>query len=298
MTLEILKEKNAILFDTNIHINLFEKKDMSYEKALKIVNYLYPNRGIKKIIIPDSIYSELELIKKGSGPQNQAARKSFSEIGKYLCKGEILEYVDVERHPQGVDDSIIDLAINNDFILLTFDVRTNIRYSKRLGVTCEMPLIDRLECVNRLVNDLEKSNEKLSLYINTMFDAEIIDSIDFIKASNNERIEKIIDFLIEKNFENENNNFKNALKNSIIETEKIILDDTVLNSILKNLSGYNFGKIKEQSLKEKFNDIIERFLEKNNISSFEELKRRELFSTEEEIVEKILEKTYKEVDKN
>ena len=53
-----------VVIDTNVLLDLFEKEEMSFKTLLKSLNIILPTENIDGIIILDSVYSEIEKLKK------------------------------------------------------------------------------------------------------------------------------------------------------------------------------------------------------------------------------------------
>ena len=53
-----------VVIDTNVLLDLFEEEEMSFKTLLKSLNIILPTENIDGIIILDSVYSEIEKLKK------------------------------------------------------------------------------------------------------------------------------------------------------------------------------------------------------------------------------------------
>jgi hypothetical protein len=53
-----------VVIDTNVLLDLFEEEKMTFKTLLKSINIILPTENIDGIIILDSIYSEIEKLKK------------------------------------------------------------------------------------------------------------------------------------------------------------------------------------------------------------------------------------------
>ena len=119
-----------VVIDTNVLLDLFEEEKMTFKTLLKSINIILPTENIDGIIILDSIYSEIEKLKKNLSKdckRTKIAKRVYRLIGEAIEENEIVFYVDIERNLDGVDGSLIDYCIDNNELFLSFDTRANIR---------------------------------------------------------------------------------------------------------------------------------------------------------------------------
>lgn len=297
------RDKQFIIFDTNVFIHLYQMKGMNLEKCLKVSRYLYPKDEIQKIYILESMYNEIELIKKGKDDRSKAAKKIYSDISKELIKNsEIFEYIEVEKNVNGVDDSLIDFSIENNGIFFSLDLKTYIRYLNKIegiktpkSYTKQFVFLNKFKKMCGFIDRLDYLTDNISSNIQKILKDNDIDMIDYISLSQDERFDLLIDNLINQNiiFEQiddySEEEFKKQLKEQIKNIEEFSLSNENLKLYLEKNQCYKFGAKKKQTLREKYREIINRFLWKQGIT-FDELLKKELFHTEEEIIMKIVER--------
>ena len=124
-----------VVIDTNVLLELFEEEKMSFETLVKSLNIILPTENIDGIIILDSVYSEIEKLKKGTikyDKRTEIAKKIYGLIGEAIEENKNVFYADVERNIEGVDGSLIDYCIANNELFLSFDIRANIRYRSKI----------------------------------------------------------------------------------------------------------------------------------------------------------------------
>ena len=95
-----------VVIDTNVLLDLFEEEEMSFKTLLKSLNIILPTENIDGIIILDSVYSEIEKLKKRvmrEDKRTEIAKKVYRLIGEAIEENEIVFYADVERNLDGVD---------------------------------------------------------------------------------------------------------------------------------------------------------------------------------------------------
>ena len=76
-----------VVVDTNVLLDLFEEEKMSFETLLKSLNIILLTENIDGIIILDSVYSEIEKLKKGTikdDKRTEIAKKIYRLIGEAI----------------------------------------------------------------------------------------------------------------------------------------------------------------------------------------------------------------------
>lgn len=281
-------EKEVVL-DSNV---LLELDYVEFKILLKAIKIILFTENIKKILILDSVYDEIEKLKKGNSDRAKKATEIYSKIGKALEEDTDVTYVDVERHQNGVDDSLIDYCVENDKIFISFDTRANIRYRAKSGKRdFKKVTVDEIKSVITLNEKLESlTDDNLYKVLQEMFDYKVITPIEYIRFSEKERFEKLIDFIIEDTLRKEDKDLVQNIKNAITRLKSGEIGENLLNKSLMKLKGYNFGdlKIMEESLKDKYKDLIQKFLDEKNYSSFEELQKCNPFLKDEDLINGIL----------
>lgn len=286
-----IRVKMAVL-DTNVLINVFKEAGMTFKDILKALNTIFPEKKIEKILILDSVYSEVESKKKGNDKVATICRVIYSKIWTAIKNGEFVEYSDVARHENGVDESLIDYCVANDQLLITSDTRLNAKYAYRAKKNIYNEInIAQIKKVIKLHEKLDTLTSKnLYIYLQNMFDYRVITTIEYIQASKEERFSILVNFIIDDTLRGEEEKFISKIKQAVAENKEGEIDSSLLNKSLIRLKGYDFGhlKIEVESLKDKFKVVIKRFLEEKNFSSFEELEKCNPFKKEEELVRGIL----------
>lgn len=274
-----------VIFDTNVFLEMGGK--YSFEN-LKAAGELILGQKIEKIVIPDAVYSELEHIKKGT-PKNEDAICIYSRIGKEIDKG-ILEYEDFDFDKKDVDSSLIDYAIEKGIPLITLDNRAKIRYSAKSGEARNCCDINNFKKIINLSKELDDVSQKnLANYIEKMLDEKFLDLVTFIELSESERAKKVFEYIIVKALKDEEAEVIETIKNNYFTFKEGKINAILLRKTLNQLKKYSFGKIEvNENPKEKYADLIKRFLEEKNFSSFEELIKAQPFLREEELIESIL----------
>lgn len=291
-----------LVLDTNILIDMFQDEDMTFELLLKALKLAFLNKDIKELIILDSVYCEVEKLKKGNSCCSKIAMRVYRKIGEAIKNCDLVSFYDVNRNFSGVDESIINFCIETNCLLVSFDMRINIRYNHKVGKDkFDYLELNYLRKIVKLLKKLEYlSEDTLYNYLQIIFKFKLITPIEYIQLSENERFEKLIDFITDNTLKDKNEELVADIKKEIKSTYKINITNNVLNRNLLKLKNLNFGeiKIKKVSLKEKFKDIIGKFLIENKIESFDELQKKYPFKKEEEIVQAILIKYKIEVNEN
>ncbi|MGL5051433.1 MAG: hypothetical protein ACRC6E_12530 [Fusobacteriaceae bacterium] len=281
--------ENEVVLDSNV---VLELDSVEFKVLLKAIRIILFRENIKNIIIVDSVYDEIEKIKKGNSDRSKKAVEIYSKIGKALEEDDNVKYVDIERHQNGVDDSLIDYCVENNKIFISFDTRANIRYKAKSGKKDFKKITpDQLKNVIRLNQKLECLSES-NLYKNlqAMFDYKVVTPIEYIRFSEKERFEKLIDFITEDTLRGQDKDLVQNIKNAISKLKCGEIGENLLNKSLMRLRGYNFGdlKIVEESLKDKYKDLVQKFLDEKNYSSFEDLQKYNPFLRDEELINGIL----------
>ena len=286
------EEKNVVL-DTNVLLELFKIEGMSFKLILKALNIILAEEKLKGILILDSSWSELEGLKKRKNELSEVAAKVCSKIGKALDNGGTVRYSDVEKHPNGVDDSLIDYCVRNDELFVTFDIRADRKYRSRASKEgsrkiTKGKIIKTIELHEKLDQLTDKN---LNIYLQKMFDSRVVSTTEYIQLTGEERFIALVNFVIGDTLKGEEEEFVYEVKSAIAQSKEGSIDNNVLNKNLIKLKGYDFGylKIEKPSLKEKFKELIERFLNEKNFSSFEELKKYHPFKKEDELITGIIE---------
>ncbi|MGL5639155.1 MAG: hypothetical protein ACRCW7_07415 [Cetobacterium sp.] len=281
--------ENEVVLDSSV---VMELDSVDFKVLLKAIKIILFRENVKNILIVDSVYDEIEKIKKGNSDRAKKAIEIYSKIGKALEEDENVKYVDVERHQNGVDDSLIDYCVENNKIFISFDTRANIRYKAKSGKKDFKKITpDQIKNVIRLNEKLECLTEgNLYKILQEMFDYKVVAPVEYILFSEKERFEKLIDFIIEDTLRNEDKELVQNIKSAIAKLKCGEISKNILNKSLKRLKGYNFGdlKIVEESLKDKYKHYIQNFLDEKNYSSFEELQKYNPFLRDEELINGIL----------
>ena len=264
-----------VVVDTNVLLDLFEEEKMSFETLLKSLNIILLTENIDGIIILDSVYSEIEKLKKGTikdDKRTEIAKKIYRLIGEAIEENTNVFYADVERNIEGVDGSLIDYCIDNNELFLSFDTRANIRYRSKIKdksfINLNKDRMKKVIKIYEILNDLTDNN--LYIYLQNMFDEKVTNIIEYSALS-----EEFIDN-IKEGFE--------LLKEGKISQEILIKN-------LKKLNGYEFGNldiVKKSPLRVENRKEIENFLKEKGFKSFEELAKCNSFLTEEELIQEIL----------
>jgi len=250
-----------VVIDTNVLLDLFEEEKMTFKTLLKSLNIILSTENIDGIIILDSIYSEIEKLKKNLSKdckRAKIAKRVYRLIGEAIEENEIVFYVDIERNLDGVDGSLIDYCIDNNELFLSFDTRANIRYRSKIKNKNFIHLNkDKMKKVIKLYEILDNlTDNNLHIYLQSMFDKKVTNIIEYSALSEESRFLKLLDYLV----------------------------NDVLN-------GYEFGNldiVKKSPLKEENKEEIVNFLKEKGFESFDELSKCNPFLTEEELIQKIL----------
>jgi len=263
-----------VVIDTNVLLDLFEEEKMTFKTLLKSINIILPTENIDGIIILDSIYSEIEKLKKNLSKdckRAKIAKRVYRLIGEAIEENEIVFYVDIERNLDGVDGSLIDYCIDNNELFLSFDTRANIRYR------------------SKILNELTDKN--LHIYLQNMFDKKVTNIIEYSALNEEDRFLKLLDYLVNDVLKGEEEEFINNIKEGFELVKEGKISQEILIRNLKKLNGYEFGNldiVKKSPLKEENKEEIVNFLKEKGFESFEELSKCNPFLTEEELIQKIL----------
>ena len=285
-----------VVIDTNVLLELFEEEKMSFETLVKSLNIILPTENIDGIIILDSVYSEVEKLKKSTLKDNkrtEIAKKVYRLIGEAIVENKIVFYADVERNIDGVDKSLIDYCIDNNELFLSFDTRANIRYRSKIKdknfINLNKDKIKKVIKLHEILNDLTDNN--LHIYLQNMFDEKVTNIIEYSALSEENRFLKLLDYLINYILKGEEEEFINNIKEGFELLKEGEITQEVLIKNLKKLNGYKFGDldiVKRNPLKEEHQKEITYFLKEKGFESFEELSKCNPFLTEEELIQEIL----------
>ena len=285
-----------VVIDTNVLLELFEEEKMSFETLVKSLNIILPTENIDGIIILDSVYSEVEKLKKSTLKNNkrtETAKKVYRLIGEAIVENKIVFYADVERNIDGVDKSLIDYCIDNNELFLSFDTRANIRYRSKIKdknfINLNKDKIKKVIKLHEILNDLTDNN--LHIYLQNMFDEKVTNIIEYSALSEENRFLKLLDYLVNDILKGEEEEFINNIKEGFELLKEGEITQEVLIKNLKKLNGYKFGDldiVKRNPLKEEHQKEITYFLKEKGFESFEELSKCNPFLTEEELIQEIL----------
>ena len=285
-----------VVVDTNVLLDLFEEEKMSFETLLKSLNIILLTENIDGIIILDSVYSEIEKLKKGTikdDKRTEIAKKIYRLIGEAIEENTNVFYADVERNIEGVDGSLIDYCIDNNELFLSFDTRANIRYRSKIKAKSFINLNkDRMKKVIKIyeiLNDLTDNN--LHIYLQNMFDEKVTNIIEYSALNEEDRFLKLLDYLINDILKGEEEEFLDHIQEGFELLKEGKISQEILIKNLKKLNGYEFGNldiVKKSPLRVENRKEIENFLKEKGFESFEELAKCNSFLTEEELIQEIL----------
>ncbi|WP_336156255.1 hypothetical protein [Fusobacterium polymorphum] len=285
-----------VVIDTNVLLDLFEEEEMSFKTLLKSLNIILPTENIDGIIILDSVYSEIEKLKKRvmrEDKRTEIAKKVYRLIGEAIEENEIVFYADVERNLDGVDGSLIDYCIDNNELFLSFDTRANIRYRSKIKdksyININKDKMKKVIKLHEILNTLTDNN--LYIYLQKMFDEKITNIIEYSALNKEARFLKLLDCLVKDILKDEEEEFINNIKEGFEMLKEGEITEEVLIKNLKKLNGYKFGDldvVKRNPLKEEHQKEITYFLKEKGFESFEELSKCNPFLTEEELIQEIL----------
>ena len=275
-----------VVVDTNVLLDLFEEEKMNFEILLKSLNIILPTENIGGIIILDSVYSEIEKLKKGTikyDERTEIAKKIYGLIGEAI----------EERNIEGVDGSLIDYCIDNNELFLSFDTRANIRYRSKIKdksfINLNKDRMKKVIKIYEILNDLTDNN--LYIYLQNMFDEKVTNIIEYSALNEEDRFLKLLDYLINDILKGEEEEFIDNIKEGFELLKEGKISQEILIKNLKKLKGYEFGNldiVKKSPLKEENKEEIVSFLKEKGFESFEELSKCNPFLTEEELIQKIL----------
>ncbi|WP_335998292.1 hypothetical protein [Fusobacterium polymorphum] len=285
-----------VVIDTNVLLDLFEEEEMSFKTLLKSLNIILPTENIDGIIILDSVYSEIEKLKKRvmrEDKRTEIAKKVYRLIGEAIEENEIVFYADVERNLDGVDESLIDYCIDNNELFLSFDTRANIRYRSKIKdksyININKDKMKKVIKLHEILNTLTDNN--LYIYLQKMFDEKMTNIIEYSALNKEARFLKLLDCLVKDILKDEEEEFINNIKEGFEMLKEGEITEEVLIKNLKKLNGYKFGDldvVKRNPLKEEHQKEITYFLKEKGFESFEELSKCNPFLTEEELIQEIL----------
>ena len=285
-----------VVIDTNVLLDLFEKEEMSFKTLLKSLNIILPTENIDGIIILDSVYSEIEKLKKRvmrDDKKTEIAKKVYRLIGEAIEENEIVFYADVERNLDGVDGSLIDYCVDNNELFLSFDTRANIKYRSKLKdksfININKDKMKKVIKLHEILNTLTDNN--LYIYLQKMFDEKMTNIIEYSALNKEARFLKLLDYLVKDILKDEEEEFINKIKEGFELLKEGEITQDVLIKNLKKLNGYKFGDldvVKRNPLKEEHQKEITYFLKEKGFESFEELSKCNPFLTEEELIQEIL----------
>lgn len=285
-----------VVVDTNVLLDLFEEEKMSFETLLKSLNIILLTENIDGIIILDSVYSEIEKLKKGTikyDKRTEIAKKIYRLIGEAIEENTNVFYADVERNIEGVDGSLIDYCIDNNELFLSFDTRANIRYRSKIKdksfINLNKDRMKKVIKIYEILNDLTDNN--LYIYLQNMFDEKVTNIIEYSALNEEDRFLKLLDYLINDILKGEEEEFIDNIKEGFELLKEGKISQEILIKNLKKLKGYEFGNldiVKKSPLRVENRKEIENFLKEKGFESFEELAKCNSFLTEEELIQEIL----------
>ena len=285
-----------VVIDTNVLLDLFEEEKMTFKTLLKSLNIILPTENIDGIIILDSVFSEIEKLKKRMLKDNkktEIAKRVYRLIGEAIEENEIVSYADVERNLDGVDGSLIDYCIDNNELFLSFDTRANIKYRSKLKdknfININKEKMKKVIKLHEILNTLTDNN--LHIYLQKMFDEKMTNIIEYSALNKEARFLKLLDYLVKDILKDEEEEFINNIKEGFEMLKEGEITEEVLIKNLKKLNGYKFGDldvVKRNPLKEEHQKEITYFLKEKGFESFEELSKCNPFLTEEELIQEIL----------
>jgi hypothetical protein len=285
-----------VVVDTNVLLDLFEEEKMSFETLLKSLNIILLTENIDGIIILDSVYSEIEKLKKGTikyDKRTEIAKKIYRLIGEAIEENTNVFYADVERNIEGVDGSLIDYCIDNNELFLSFDTRANIRYRSKIKdksfINLNKDRMKKVIKIYEILNDLTDNN--LHIYLQNMFDEKVTNIIEYSALNEEDRFLKLLDYLINDILKGEEEEFIDNIKEGFELLKEGKISQEILIKNLKKLNGYEFGNldiVKKSPLRVENRKEIENFLKEKGFESFEELAKCNSFLTEEELIQEIL----------
>ena len=285
-----------VVVDTNVLLDLFEEEKMSFETLLKSLNIILLTENIDGIIILDSVYSEIEKLKKGTikyDKRTEIAKKIYRLIGEAIEENTNVFYADVERNIEGVDGSLIDYCIDNNELFLSFDTRANIRYRSKIKdksfINLNKDRMKKVIKIYEILNDLTDNN--LHIYLQNMFDEKVTNIIEYSALNEEDRFLKLLDYLINDILKGEKEEFIDNIKEGFELLKEGKISQEILIKNLKKLNGYEFGNldiVKKSPLRVENRKEIENFLKEKGFESFEELAKCNSFLTEEELIQEIL----------
>lgn len=285
-----------VVVDTNVLLDLFEEEKMSFETLLKSLNIILLTENIDGIIILDSVYSEIEKLKKGTikdDKRTEIAKKIYRLIGEAIEENTNVFYADVERNIEGVDGSLIDYCIDNNELFLSFDTRANIRYRSKIKdksfINLNKDRMKKVIKIYEILNDLTDNN--LYIYLQNMFDEKVTNIIEYSALNEEDRFLKLLDYLINDILKGEEEEFIDNIKEGFELLKEGKISQEILIKNLKKLNGYEFGNldiVKKSPLRVENRKEIENFLKEKGFKSFEELAKCNSFLTEEELIQEIL----------
>lgn len=302
-----MERKRNFVVDTNI----FLIDGIRFEDIFDIAELLISKEKLGKMIILDGVSGEIEGIKKGvknCGNTNNKiyqARKIYSKIYELVSSDSRVQYEDFEQNGKSVDENLVDYCVANDSVLLTCDTRLNLRYMTRMEKAGLDPILKALELdeIKKLVSlnqALEKlTKENLGEFLKIIFEKNTkttslkgIDLIDFIAFSEEERYSYIMDCIVDSCLGEDLSEQKERIREKIREKKTGKISNNELKKALKVLnetSEINVGNlnIQQESIFEKNRELIEKFLQEKELKSFEELKRREIFKSEQQLIDGI-----------
>lgn len=279
-----MDEKKLIL-DSKSFLKVLSFKD-GLSMTLKIINLLLADKKVEKIIVTDKMLDDIEKIKNN----NSIAMQVCLNLNKLFDKQGLCEYIDLNTEKIS-EDELLDYAISSENIFLSFDLRINLKYQSRKQIDNSIIFTEgQLEKFIELQKSFDKlDNFEIEEYLEKIFQYSEITPIEFIKLSERERYVSILKFLIDDKLKSEKSEYVFQIEDQLLLNKEGKISDFELKKNLEKLKNYNFGRLNcKESLKEKYKDLIKRFLEEKNISSFEELLDLRLFETEEAIINQIL----------
>lgn len=221
------REKTSVVLDTNILMSIAENTE-NLDMLPKVLEIIVGEK-LGDIIITSGVYYEVELLKK-SGKCSEA-KKVYSWLGKVLYEGkEPYKYIELPKHPDGVDDSIINFAIENGYSFISLDIRSNIRYFNKIDRQPNIKLNDnkfkKIIQISRHFDNLTEEN--LHIYLQKLFDSGKTNPLEYIQFNSRERIVELIKFLVEEYLKDEDEEFLDKIEKTVLEMKKGEISNKIL----------------------------------------------------------------------
>lgn len=262
-------------------IKIFQEPNMTLKILLDIINFINPEHDIKKILLNDELCKNLE----ERGQENiliQLAEELKKENG---C----IEYQDSEYSSK----EIITYCIEQNIYFFSFNFRLTQNYlSKIKEQNINIINYSQIKKIIKLWKSIsEISDKNLFLYLENLFETKIIDFLDYGLLSEEKKMEIILCCLVKQELKGETEEFTSLVMNGIVSCKhgKITKNVFKRNLIKLEERGYKFNVLDcEETLEEKYQNLIDRFLKEKNIPSFESLLNMYIFEKKDDIIKKIV----------